>query len=39
MDTRQIVLDSNEHPGEFRVLGLGAGGGQIDILAQQIVEF
>lgn len=27
-----------EHPNEFRVLGLGAGGGQIDLLAHQIVD-
>lgn len=36
---QQAVAVVREHPGEFRVLGLGAGGGQIDVLAQQIVEF
>ncbi len=35
---QQAVAVVREHPGEFRVLGLGAGGGQIDVLAQQIVE-
>ncbi|HWQ41963.1 MAG TPA: 1-deoxy-D-xylulose-5-phosphate reductoisomerase [Desulfosporosinus sp.] len=35
---QQAVAVVREHPNEFRVLGLGAGGGQIDLLAHQIVD-
>ena len=31
------VIDS--HPGQFRVLGIGAGGANIDLLARQALDF
>lgn len=36
---QQAIAVVREHPGEFRILGLGAGGGHIDVLAHQIVAF
>lgn len=36
---RQAADVVREHPGEFEVVGLGAGGGNLRLLAEQIVEF
>ncbi|MFI7221291.1 1-deoxy-D-xylulose-5-phosphate reductoisomerase [Micromonospora maritima] len=35
---RQAVDVIREHPGEFEVIGLGAGGGNVEVLARQITE-
>lgn len=36
---QQATAVVREHPGQFEIVGLGAGGGSTDVLAGQIVEF